>query len=340
MAMSKFLRVPEAEEFSELVNLYEKTYSNLDSTYMKALQDFETKELSRFSENDTESILYPYLLKWGNMKRVLGYRGCKRIGEKLREMGLQLKKWRQESLSTVDLERMSNQVADIYDGIMNASWKSNKGRSKRVGPTAASKVLHLVAPNLFIIWDRAIRNNYGFKESGEEYFRFLLDMQNWMEKLGKSIDTLQNRYEKSSTKILDEYNWMESNKKPDSAKKTNDKQSTNVFKAKESKEREPEGQVGYVLVRNHLLCPYSDCICHYRSKDLRIQVLVNHVNGEREVSLKETVTGEKGRTNLPKKFTYEVYIELKCPYCQRPVEVVIDETHNGRNINLRLPQIT
>ena len=34
--------------------------------------------------------------------------------------------------------------------------------------------------------------------------------------------------------------------------------------------------------------------------------------------------------------SYEVYPDL-CPYCKRPVEVVIDETHNGRNINLRLP---
>ena len=62
-----------------------------------------------------------------------------------------------------------------------------------------------------------------------------------------------------------------------------------------------------MLVRNHLLCPYSDCICNYRSKDLRIQVMVNQVNGEREVSLKETVKGKKGRTSLPYKYTYEVY---------------------------------
>ena len=59
---------------------------------------------------------------------------------------------------------MSSEFADIYDEIMNTKWKSKKGKTKRVGPTATSKALHLVAPDLFIIWDRAIRNHYVFKK--------------------------------------------------------------------------------------------------------------------------------------------------------------------------------
>ena len=235
--MSKFLRVPEAAEFSKLVNLYESTYSKLDSIYMKALQDIETKQLRRFSRIDTESILYPYLLKWGNMKRVLGYRGCKKIGEKLKEMDSKIAKLREVHLSTVDLEGRENEFALIYDDIMNANWKSEKGRSKRVGPTAASKVLHLVAPNLFMIWDRAIRKYYGFKEDKTEYVQFLKDMKYWMDKLGKRIVTLQIRYGKSSTKIVDEYNWIKSNWKPEFGKKTKDRQLANGFKGKKSMER-------------------------------------------------------------------------------------------------------
>jgi len=41
-----------------------------------------------------------------------------------------------------------------------------------------------------------------------------------------------------------------------------------------------------------------------------------------------------GQTNLPYRYTKEVYAEV-CPYCLKPVEVVIDETHDGRNISLR-----
>ena len=54
-----------------------------------------------------------------------------------------------------------------------------------------------------------------------------------------------------------------------------------------------------MLVRNHLLCPYADRVATDRSKELRIQVLVNEVNGIIEVRLEKTVKGEKGRTSLP-----------------------------------------
>jgi len=102
---------------------------------------------------------------------------------------------------------MSSEFAGIYDEIMNTEWKSEKGKNKRVGPTAASKTLHLVAPNLFIIWDRAIRNHYMFKENGAEYFRFLVNMQG-LKKLRSPIGALHRRYGESCTKIMDEYNWI------------------------------------------------------------------------------------------------------------------------------------
>jgi hypothetical protein len=89
-----------------------------------------------------------------------------------------------------------------------------------------------------------------------------------------------------------------------------------------------------MLVRNHLLCPYSDCEANKRSKELRIQVLINEVNDERTVGLRKTLKGQKDNTTLPYKWTKEAY-DSECPYCQRPVEVVIDETHTGRNISLR-----
>jgi hypothetical protein len=209
--MTEFVRVPVPEEFSNLVDLYESRYKNLESIYVTALQLFENKKLSNLNYSDVESILRPYLLKWSKMGRVLGLKGCKRIGDELREMDLQLTKLRQETLSTVDLDRMSSEFVDIYDEIMNTRWKSEKGKAKRVGPTAASKALHLVAPNLFIIWDRAIRNHYVFKESGAEYVRFLVNMQTWLKKLKSPIDALQRLYGKSCTKIIDEYNWTKCN---------------------------------------------------------------------------------------------------------------------------------
>ena len=137
--MTKFLKPPDRVEFSELVKLYENEYKGLDLIYLDVLEVFKDKDLSTFSNYEVESILYPYLLKWGRMGRVLGHRGCERIGEKLKEMAMQLGEFQRLSLSTIKMNRML-EIEDVYDEILNTEWKSEKGRIKRVGPTATSKV--------------------------------------------------------------------------------------------------------------------------------------------------------------------------------------------------------
>jgi len=61
-----------------------------------------------------------------------------------------------------------------------------------------------------MIWDRRIRDYYGFQENGEEYLRFLINMKNWLKKLEPTIEALGNKYQKPCTKIIDEYNWLKS----------------------------------------------------------------------------------------------------------------------------------
>lgn len=206
--MTRELRVPDPEDFCELVEMYEKRYEKLDDIYVEALQRLENKKLCNFDDYDIKCIIYPYLLRWGKMARVLGFKGCKIIGDKLGEMNFQLSKFRQEDLSTVDLDSVSRKISGIYDEIMNTEWKSEMGRFKRVGPTSASKILHLVAPNLFMMWDREIRGYYGFQSNGQEYVRFLAQMKNWIEKLKSTIEKLKNKHQKPFTKIIDEYNWI------------------------------------------------------------------------------------------------------------------------------------
>ena len=206
--MNRRMAVPDQRDFSRLVEQYENEHEDLDCIYLAALEDFKNTEVSTFGGHEVKSILHPYLLKWGRMGRVLGYRGCERIGEKLREMKLQFGDFQQPILSTIDLNQMSKKIEDVYNELLNAKWKSEKGRTKRVGPTATSKVLRIAAPDLFMIWDREIRSSYGFHDSGKEYLRFLANKQNWLKKLGTTIEKLQNEYGKSCTKIIDEYNWM------------------------------------------------------------------------------------------------------------------------------------
>jgi hypothetical protein len=205
--MTELLEVPRAEEFSELVEQYEKKCENPDGVYIMVLREFEKRNLQDLSYHDVESVLRPYLLKWGKMGRVLGIRGCQIICDKLKELNPKFAVLRHKALLTFDLDAKLK-FADIYDEIVNAKWETQKGKTRRVGPTSASKTLHLVAPDLFMIWDRTIRNYYGFQETGKEYLRFLVNMKNWLKKLKPTIKKLQAKYQKSSTKIIDEYNWI------------------------------------------------------------------------------------------------------------------------------------
>lgn len=203
----KLMTTPDPEEFIKIVGQYENKYKGSDQIYLKVIEDFKKTGFCGLCDLNVDSILRLYLLKWGRMGRVLGYKGCKRIGGKLEEMENQFGELQKLTLIIVDIGQKSDEFEILYNELLNAKWKSDKGRLKRVGPTATSKVLHLVIPDLFMMWDSKIRKTYGFKDSGVEYVRFLVNMQNWIKKLGTIVKNLQAQYGKPLTKLIDEYNW-------------------------------------------------------------------------------------------------------------------------------------
>jgi len=73
---------------------------------------------------------------------------------------------------------------------------------KGVEYTGASKVMHLLNRNLFVMWDGYIRDEYEYGDTGEDYVDFLKQMQ---EKF-KDIDW--DMPDKSFTKVIDEYNYV------------------------------------------------------------------------------------------------------------------------------------
>ena len=94
-----------------------------------------------------------------------------------------------------------------------------------LGPTGASKVLHLLVPSLIVMWDTKIRQHYGLPSDGAAFLEFHRIMH---EELRQALETyieehggtmveaarsiLYERYEGSTerpiTKVLDEYNWV------------------------------------------------------------------------------------------------------------------------------------
>lgn len=86
------------------------------------------------------------------------------------------------------------------------------------------------------------------------------------------------------------------------------------------------------LVRTHLLCPHKDCVAFSRSNAYRIQAVIDE---NRNVQLQKPKNVQSNR--LP--YLHKLWVRQGiCPYCNKELELVIDETHKGRNIYTRKPR--
>ena len=101
---------PDSETFSRTVELYEKKYQKLERVYKDVFVKLQIEEFSHLNKEYLLSILNQYLFKWGKMARVLGLKGCETLANKLIQMESQLENFRQESLSTIDLRKKTEQI--------------------------------------------------------------------------------------------------------------------------------------------------------------------------------------------------------------------------------------
>ena len=104
-----------------------------------------------------------------------------------------------------DLRRYETDIKTIYQALKSA-----------VGPIGAVKVLHLVCPSFFPLWDNAIANGlrqyyYGDSTydsfSDQDYFEFMMWVQNWLRENDNLISSLSEQYNKTNLKMIDEFFW-------------------------------------------------------------------------------------------------------------------------------------
>ncbi len=120
-----------------------------------------------------------------------------------------LKNFRSKDLIDVDLNKFESDIKECYESFR-----------KTIGPIAAGKILHIICPNFFPLWDndiaKAVRNecsedvkkDNGVEEfSGADYYKFMQVIQNFVKKYEKILSDLCNKYKKGKLKILDECLW-------------------------------------------------------------------------------------------------------------------------------------
>jgi hypothetical protein len=134
--------------------------------------------LNNIDEDSTRTIVIPFLNKW---KCRLPYECASELAEALRKVEPLLKPIRDFNIESVDLLASINvegkmlRVLELIEKAFNVIQRVKAGR-RTVGFTAASKILHMAIPKLFVMCDEKIRKAYGCESNAAGYGNFMLRM--------------------------------------------------------------------------------------------------------------------------------------------------------------------
>lgn len=163
-------------------------------------------------------IISGFLNKWGCR---LAKKNHDVLAEKLIEVTEHLKEDLQSlksaKLLDLDLEKSENAIKNCY--------QTMAGIGNNFSHTAASKLLHMINPELFVMWDGPMRKgykeDYAITEDAAGYFEYMKKMQEGLQKVSQSFlityegcpaeflsEKLEIKTTKTIVKHLDEYNWI------------------------------------------------------------------------------------------------------------------------------------
>jgi len=174
--------------------------------YFPCTHDLKNVNLKNIENTDIYGPIKMFLSNWGDMGRVLARKQYKGWEEKLKTKILRIsnkvEKFRDIRLETTDIKQWENEIQECYQEIRNA-----------VGPTSASKTLHIICPSFFPLWDDNIRELTGVTTKPTGYYDFMRKSQNFIKNNIKVTTELSKKYRKSKLKIVDEYLYNISRKK-------------------------------------------------------------------------------------------------------------------------------
>jgi len=173
--------------------------------------------------NEIRFVLIEFLNKWGCRLRNYDNLTASNLKACIVSVQHELLPIQENTIVDFNFETTINKEKII--NIFNRFWSFATGSeiTKNFGSTATSKTLHIINPNLFTMWDSAIRYHYGFfMESGNDYLQFLVEIKRTAENL---VEECSLRFEHNNpalwlserlninpphsiTKFIDEFNWL------------------------------------------------------------------------------------------------------------------------------------
>lgn len=219
------------KELIEKILLNEDVYWFAEFVYFKALEQLRDirEDISKLKlKEHMECVISIFLFQWGQMARTVGRKGTEweKLTDNLRSQKGAFQKLQYENLLSInfDDEEVAEHIKNIY----------GSAKVKNIGATAISKILHLLNPELFVMWDFKIRKMYkdkypAVRESANGYLEFLKAVQREIKEAIQEESKRSGRSEqeivekictqlpskklgpeynrKTLAKLVDEYNW-------------------------------------------------------------------------------------------------------------------------------------
>jgi len=206
----------------EGVELFKKLQMKFGQAYEKYVlarrQVWEN--LSQIDEDQIKDTIIGFLKAWNirNVNRI----APNSLGGALKELNKYFDALRGKSLLSLNFDEKVNVEGQEMkiSGLIKEIYK-RLSEVKGIGSTSASKIMHGVIPELFMMWDENIRSGYGYASNEVGYLRFMREMQRILrgviETYGGSPEELCHEAypgaKKTLTKLLDEFNYMKFTRK-------------------------------------------------------------------------------------------------------------------------------
>jgi hypothetical protein len=184
----------------------------VECVYIGAVEGFSTprNDLSKLDHTvHIERILKPFLINWGMMAQPLTRKGMRwtQLTARLQKLASHFNPFRTEDLLHVKFESNDNaaHIKEIYNRLDDIRY---------VGATAVSKIVHIMNPEVFIMWDKSIRELYKVEDSATGYLEFLDINKRLLETVftDKELKDLRLKFRnKTLAKLIDEFNWYITN---------------------------------------------------------------------------------------------------------------------------------
>ena len=203
MRLPKFWEEASISSFEKTLEIWRELYILDDVFYEKIISELDFRNIN---PKKTYCYLLRFLELWG-VRRTAVKVDPRKLSETitcLRPLLTDLN----HNLIEVDLQTIEEKVIEVFKKI---------SRVDNIGPTSSSKILHLLIPNLFIMWDREIAREFDVQMNSGGYVNFLKMCKSIYEKLSEKykeqgVDNptayLLSKFKKPLTKLLDEYNWL------------------------------------------------------------------------------------------------------------------------------------